>query len=161
LPVRQLRGLHAAAAGLVRRTHAQRAHRDRQAARELGRRPGDARPGGRRSRRRAVRRRPLKHLLPDGRLARNAARVNGTPTLRQAFVPQPVVGVAPAQLRAYIDGLDPVSKRPFMQELLEGLTAPLTEDDLTGVSFERSTPRLLEPAAEDELHRRFEAEHWT
>src|SRR5664279_363407 len=101
------------------------------------------------------------HTHVFARLARNAARVNGTPTLRQAVVPQPLVGVAPAQLRAYIDGLDPVSKRPFMQELLEGLTAPLTEDDLTGVSFERSTPRLLEPATEDELHRRFEAEHWT
>jgi hypothetical protein len=101
------------------------------------------------------------HTHVFSRLARNAARVNGTPTLRQAFVPQPVVGVAPAQLRAYIDGVDPVSKRPFMQEIIEGLTGPLTEADLTGVSFARTTPRLLEPASEEDLRRRFEQERWT
>ena len=101
------------------------------------------------------------HTHVFARLARNAARVNGTPTLRQAFVPQPVVGVSAAQLRAYVDGVDPVSKRPFMQELIEGLTGPLTEEDLAGISFERNTPRLLEPATEDNLHRRFEQERWT
>lgn len=101
------------------------------------------------------------HTHVFARLARNAARVNGTPTLRQAFVPQPVVGVSPQQLRAYVDGIDPVSKRPFIQEVIEGLTGPLTEEDLAGVSFERNTPRLLEPATEEELHRRFEQERWT
>ena len=101
------------------------------------------------------------HTHVFARLARNVARVNGTPTLRQAFVPQPVVGVPAAQLRAYIDGIDPISKRPFIQEIIEGLTGPLTEEDLAGVSFERTTPRLLAPATEDELHRRFEDERWT
>ena len=101
------------------------------------------------------------HTHVFARLARNAARVNGTPTLRQAFVPQPVVGVSAAQLRAYVDGVDPVSKRPFMQELIDGLTGPLTEEDLAGISFERNTPRLLEPATEEDLHRRFEQERWT
>mgnify|MGYP001598969537 FL=1 len=42
------------------------------------------------------------HTHVFARLALNAARVNGTPTLRQAFVPQPVVGQSAAQLRAYI-----------------------------------------------------------
>jgi len=101
------------------------------------------------------------HTHVFARLARNAARVNGTPTLRQAFVPQPVVGVPAAQLRAYIEGTDPISKRPFVRELIEGLTGPLTEEDLAGVSFERNTPRLLEPATAEELHRRFEEERWT
>jgi hypothetical protein len=101
------------------------------------------------------------HTHVFARLARNAARVNGTPTLRQAFVPQPVVGVSPQQLRAYVDGTDPVSKRPFIQEVIEGLTGPLTEEDLAGVSFERNTPRLLEPATEAALHERFERERWT
>jgi hypothetical protein len=95
------------------------------------------------------------------RLARNVARVNGTPTLRQAFVPTPVVGVSAEQLRAYIEGPDPVSGRPFLQELLEGLTGELTAADLAGVSFERNTPRLLEPATEADLHARFERERWT
>ncbi len=43
------------------------------------------------------------------------------------------------QLRAYIEGKDPISGRPFMQEVIEGLTRPLDAEDLTGVSFERST----------------------
>jgi len=64
------------------------------------------------------------HTHVFARLARQAARVNGTPTLRQAFVPQPVVGVPPEQLRAYIEGEDPINKRPFLQVLLEGLTGP-------------------------------------
>ncbi|MBL0420098.1 hypothetical protein JI739_07030 [Ramlibacter sp. AW1] len=101
------------------------------------------------------------HTQPFARLARQSARTNGTPTLRQAFVPQPVVGVPPEQLRAYIDGPDPVSKRPFIRELLEGLTGELTAEDLAGVSFERDTPRLLDPADEDSLHQLFEQNRWT
>ncbi len=101
------------------------------------------------------------HTHVFARLARNVARVNGTPTLRQAFVPQPVVGVSAAQLRAYVEGIDPVNKLPFVKVLIDGLTAPLTEADLAGVSFERTTPRLLEPDTEDALHRRFEQERWT
>jgi len=101
------------------------------------------------------------HTQPFTRLARQAARANGTPTLRQAFVPQPVVGVSPAQLRTYIDGVDPSNKRPFMQVLLEGLTGELTLEDLAGVGFERDTPRLLPPADEDELNHLFQENRWT
>src|SRR5262245_38066400 len=90
------------------------------------------------------------HTDVFARLARSVARVNGMPTTRQAFVPQPVVGRSPAALRAYIEGADPVNGRPFMQEVLEGLTSPL-DGDTTGLSFERSTPRLLEPDTEDSL----------
>ena len=77
------------------------------------------------------------------RLARSVARANGMPTLRQAFVPQPVVGRSPRELRAYIEGADPVQQRSFIESAIGGLTHPLDETDLTGVSFERSTPRLL------------------
>ena len=59
------------------------------------------------------------------RLARASALANGMPRARQAFVPQPVVDRTPAQLRGYIEGTDPVSKRPFMQEVIEGLTGDL------------------------------------
>ena len=83
------------------------------------------------------------------------------PKLRQAFVPQPVVDRSPSDLRAYIEGNDPVSKRPFVQEVIEGLTHPLDEQDLQGLSFERTTPRLLEPDKEENLHRLFEENRWT
>jgi hypothetical protein len=101
------------------------------------------------------------HTHVFSRLARSVARVNGMPGARQAFVPQPVVGKSPSELRAYIEGEDPVSGRVFMQELLEGLTDPLTAEDTKGMSFDRSRPRLLEPATEEELHQRFLDERWT
>src|SRR5262245_31391934 len=79
-------------------------------------------------------------------------RVNGAPGMRQVYIRHPVMGKTAEELRAYIDGNDPVSGRPVMQEIIEGLTAPLTDDDLKGLTFTRSTPRLCEPATEDELH---------
>jgi hypothetical protein len=95
------------------------------------------------------------------RLVRATALSHGMPRLRQAYVPQPVVDRSAADLRAYIEGTDPVSKRPFMQEVIDGLTQPLDEADLQGQSFERTTPRLMEPAAEADLHRLFEQNCWT
>jgi hypothetical protein len=83
------------------------------------------------------------------------------PTTRQAYVPQPVVGRSPGELRAYIEGDDPVNKRAFMTEVLEGLTQPLGDEDLKGLSFERSTPRLLEPDTEENLHGLFLDSNWT
>src|SRR4030095_739578 len=85
----------------------------------------------------------------------------GMPRLRQAYTPHPVVDQSAAQLRSYIDGSDAVSGRPFMQEVLDGLTSPLEDADLQGLSFERTTPRLLEPDTEDHLQRLFEENHWT
>jgi hypothetical protein len=85
----------------------------------------------------------------------------GMPRLRQAYVPQPVVDRSAADLRGYIEGSDPLSGRPFMQEVLDGLTTPLDEADLQGLSFERSTPRLMEADSEERLHRLFEENYWT
>ena len=101
------------------------------------------------------------HTQPFARLARATALGNGMPTTRQAFVPQPLVGRTPEQLRAYILGKDAVSQRPFMQEVIEGLSQPLEEKDLKGVSFERSTPRLLAPDTEDKLQRLFIDNKWS
>jgi hypothetical protein len=95
------------------------------------------------------------------RLCNATALSMGMPRLRQAYVPQPVVDRSAADLRAYIDGQDPISRRPFMQEVLDGLLAPLDEADLQGLSFERTTPRLIEPDTEDSLRRQFEENHWT
>jgi len=83
------------------------------------------------------------------------------PTARQAFVPQPIVGRTPAELRAYIEGEDPVNKKPFIQVMMEGLTNPLNNEDLKGVSFDRSTPRLLDADTEDNLQQLFINNNWT
>ena len=101
------------------------------------------------------------HTHVFARLAKATALAGGRPSLRNCFVPQPVVGASPEQLRGYIYGTDPVSQRPFIQEMIDALTAPLSDDDLKGASFERSTPRLLEPDSEDNLRELFKRSRWT
>jgi len=92
---------------------------------------------------------------------RSVARMNGMPRARFAFVPQPVMGKSATTLRAYVDGKDPITGRPFMQEVMEGLAKPFGEENLKEVTFERSTPRLVEPDTEDNLHRLFLKNNWT
>jgi hypothetical protein len=135
--------------------------------------------------RRDPRRRPLKHLRAGGRRARDddrdelrgshrrrahdkfdrvvrsVAEVNGHAGLRQVFVPQPIMGKTPAELRAYVDGRDPITGRPVMQEVIDGLTRPFADDELGPTEFDRSTPRLVEPDTEDALHRLFLDNGWT
>ena len=69
------------------------------------------------------------------RLAKATSLAGGVPTMRNAFVPQPVVGRTASELRAYIEGTDPIAKRPFMQVVLEGLTKPLDDEDLKGATI--------------------------
>jgi hypothetical protein len=101
------------------------------------------------------------HTNPFEQVVQSVVHVNGMPHMRQVFVPQPIMGKTPQQLRAYVDGLDPITGRPVMQEIIEGLTRPLDAEDVKEVTFERSTPRLVEPDTEDNLHRLFLDKHWT
>jgi hypothetical protein len=101
------------------------------------------------------------HTHVFARLARSVARANGMPTTRQAFVPQPVVGRSADELLEYVVGDDPVNGGPFMQRIIEGLTNPLDDDDLAGLSFDRSAPPLLEPDSEQSLQALFAENGWT
>jgi len=101
------------------------------------------------------------HTDKFDRVVRSVAQVNGMPGLRQVFVPQPIMGRTAAELRAYVDGADPITGRPVMQEVLEGLTRPFAEDERGPAAFDRSTPRLVEPDTEDNLHRLFLDNRWT
>jgi hypothetical protein len=101
------------------------------------------------------------HTQRFARLCKSTALSMGMPRLRQAYTPHPVVDQPASNLRAYIDGNDAVSGRRFMQEVLDGLTTPLEDADLQGLSFERTTPRLVEPDTEDNLHRLFIENYWT
>jgi hypothetical protein len=95
------------------------------------------------------------------RLAKATALAGGMPTLRNVFVPQPLVGLDSDKLRAYVEGNDPVARRPLMQGIIDGLTKPLGAEDLKGATFDRSIPRLLEPDTEDDLHELFVRNRWT
>lgn len=101
------------------------------------------------------------HTHVFARLVQSVARANGMPTTRQAFVPQPVVGRSAAELRAYIDGDDPINRCSFIESIVGGLTRPLDEQDMAGISFERTTPRVLEADTEANLERLFHDNRWT
>src|SRR5437870_4671982 len=101
------------------------------------------------------------HTDKFDRVVRSVAAVNGMAELRQVFVPQPVMGKSPRELRAYVDGRDPLTGRPVMQEVIEGLTTPLDGRGIGTVEYDRSTPRLVEPDAEENLHRLFLENRWT
>jgi hypothetical protein len=45
--------------------------------------------------------------------------------------------------------------------VIEGLTMPLDDEDLKQITFERSTPRMVGPDTEENLHRLFQDNHWT
>ena len=63
--------------------------------------------------------------------------------------------LARRRLRAYVDGLDPLTGRPVMQEVIEGLALPFAPGEGGDVEYDRSTPRLLEPDTAENLERRF------
>jgi hypothetical protein len=89
------------------------------------------------------------------------AYAEGMPHQRFVFVPQPVMGKSPEELRAYIEGDDPISGRPVMTEIIEALTKPLTEEETRRYTFDRSTPRMVEPASEEALRELFWEQRWT
>src|SRR2546428_981590 len=101
------------------------------------------------------------HTDKFDRVARSVAAVNGMAELRQVFVPQPVMGKSPRELRAYVDGQNPLTGRPVMQEVIEGLTTPFDGQGVGTIEYDRSTPRLVEADTEENLHRLFMENRWT
>lgn len=93
------------------------------------------------------------------RLVDSVMRVNGVTRPRMAFVPGSPVDKSRSQLHGYIDGEDPISRRPFMRGVIEDLTRPLTGESRG--EFDRSTPRVLDPDGEENLQRLFRANNWT
>lgn len=84
------------------------------------------------------------------------------PNARLAFVPHPVSGKTADQLRVYIAGKDPATGKPLMEEIIDGLSKPLSEDDKkTGFVETQPAPRLIGPQTPDNLQRLFMARGWT
>ena len=98
------------------------------------------------------------HVQVFARLVESVGRAQGMPQARQAFVPVPMFNQPPAVLRGYVEGNDPVHGAPFMERVFDLLTRPLADEDLRGSGWDRSTPRLLEPDTEENLHELFRRE---
>lgn len=95
------------------------------------------------------------------KVVQSVVRMGGLPQSPLVFVPQPVMGKSEAELRAYVEGNDPYTGKPVMQEIIEGLTRGLAASQAGEEPYARSTPRLVEPATEDALRALFEANRWT
>jgi hypothetical protein len=59
-----------------------------------------------------------------------------------------------------VDGTDPITGRPVMQEVIEGLTRPRRAPSATA-EYNRSTPRLVDADTEERLHELFLERRWT
>src|SRR5215470_7119313 len=101
------------------------------------------------------------HVKVFAKLVESVARARGMPRARQAFVPVPMFNQPAAVLRGYVEGDEPVQGGPFMARVFDLLTTPMSDDDLSGSGWDRSTPRTLEPDTEENLHELFRENHWT
>jgi hypothetical protein len=85
-------------------------------------------------------------------LAKSTASQRGMPTLRIAYTVHPVWGKTTEQLRALVDGSDPVSGKPFMKEIVDDLATPLTlEDQKSGLQSVSTGPETFGPDTADNL----------
>jgi hypothetical protein len=94
-------------------------------------------------------------------LTKSFAYKKGIPQLRLTFVPHPFTARPVEVQRQYIEGNDPVNGKPIIQEIVDALTKPITnEEKKTGV-IDRSRPRLLGPDTPENMERLFLEEGWT
>lgn len=80
----------------------------------------------------------------------------GIPNMRIVYTPHPITD-RPAELcRKYLAGNDPLTGKPFLGEIIEGLTKPLSDEDKkTGFLPRAPRPRLLEPDTAANLEKYF------
>jgi hypothetical protein len=65
------------------------------------------------------------HTDKFDKVVASVTKMAGLPSAPAVFVPQPVMGKTPAELRAYVDGADPITGKPVMQEIIAALTTQL------------------------------------
>lgn len=85
--------------------------------------------------------------------------------LRFSYTPHPVVSMPASVLRGYIEGVNPLTGRRFVDEVLEALTRPYTPEESRNIAVVRpdpgKQPRLLEADTEDNLQQLFRKRGWT
>jgi hypothetical protein len=94
-------------------------------------------------------------------LVHDKAYEEGMPALRLAFTHTPVGGKTRKELDEYIAGQDPVTKRPFMQEIVSYLTQPLNDEEKKTGTVKREKKRLVGPDTADNIQKYFDQRFWT
>jgi hypothetical protein len=65
------------------------------------------------------------HTEKFDRVVASVTKMAGLPEAPRAFVPMPVMGKTAQELRAYVNGKDPITGKPVMQEVIAALTTAL------------------------------------
>ncbi len=92
---------------------------------------------------------------------RIAVTAKGMTNLRFVFVPHPVAYRPAEECRRKLLGKDPISGKPIVQEIVDGLTKPLSEEEKKVGFTERPRERMLAPDTPDSLVALFRDNGWT
>ena len=94
-------------------------------------------------------------------VVKGVAKVKGMPNLRITFVHHPIFGRPAPDCREYLTGNDPTTGKPVMQEIVDALAKPLSEEDKRTGFIERSLARMVGPDTPENLQRLFVENGWT
>jgi hypothetical protein len=94
-------------------------------------------------------------------VVKGVAYVKGMPNLRFTFIPQAVAGRPAMECRKYLEGDDPITGKPIVEQALEALTKPLSNNDRKTGFIERPRERLVKPDTPENLQRLFLENGWT
>ncbi len=98
------------------------------------------------------------------RVVRSVTSVAGLPDAPTVYVPQPVMGRSPEELRAYVDGDDPVSGEKVMSEIIAALTQfprAAQKPARSPAARAAKTPEAIGPASEERIQEIFLERNWT
>jgi hypothetical protein len=66
------------------------------------------------------------HTEKFDKVVKSVTKMGGLADAPTVYVPMPVMGKSADELRAYVNGLDPITGRPVMLEVVEALTTQLS-----------------------------------
>jgi hypothetical protein len=86
-------------------------------------------------------------------LERGVAYLRGMPKMRIVYIPYEVIGTSEEHNRKLMEGNDPVTGKPVLEEIVETLTKPPTAEEKKTGTIKRPVPRLLKPDTPENLRR--------
>jgi hypothetical protein len=80
----------------------------------------------------------------------------GIPNMRMVYTPHPLTDRPAGLCRKYLEGKDPITGKPILEEIVAGLTKPLSEEDKrTGFLSRPPRTRLLGPDTAENFEKYF------